>query len=127
MGRNRREPTLKAKLAACIRELFEIPYDHAKAMHEDQILALVQFNHIHLHAQHKEEPWVDQHWNLDPMLIAAHRERTAKIDVPQFYKTDRISKEQEAFRRRLLTPRDERPPKKSRWGSRPFPKQKKER
>lgn len=118
----RKEPTLKAKLAATLRELFKIPYEHAKQMTDEQVISLVQFNHIHLHAQHKHEPWVDAHWNLEPLLIADHRERTRKTDVPQFYKTDRISREHEAFRQRLLIPRDERPPKKRTIQSRGFPK-----
>lgn len=117
---SRKEPTLTAKLAACIRELLKIPYEHAKLMTDDQVLSLVQWNHIHYHAQNKDEPWVDEHWNIEPLTIMAHRHRTAKIDVPQIAKTKRIRNEHEDFRRKLLTPRDERKPRQSRWGSRKF-------
>jgi hypothetical protein len=117
---SRKEPTLKDKLAAALRELLGIPYEHAKLMSAEQIISLVQFDHIHHHALNKHEPWVDEHWNLDPLLIGGHKIKTRTIDVPQIAKTKRISKEQEEFRNRLLIPRDERPPKKSRWGSRPF-------
>jgi len=118
MPRARREPTLKAKLAATLRELFQIPHEHAKLMSDDQIISLVQFHHIEYHATDGS----DEHWNLDPMLIAPHKERTAKIDVPQIAKTKRITAAQAEFRRTMLTPRADRPPKQSRWASRPFQK-----
>lgn len=118
---SRKEPTLKAKLAAVVRQLLGIPFDHARLMTDDQVISLVQFNHILYHADHKHEPWVDDHWNLEAMTIMAHRERTAKIDIPQIAKTRRITKSEAEFRERLLTPRDQREPKKSRWGKRPFP------
>lgn len=104
---SRKEPTLTAKLAACIRELLGIPVEHAKLMTDEQIISLVQFDHILYHSQHKTEPWVDEHWNLDPLSITGHRVKT-KSDLRQIGKTRRISKEHEEFRKRLLTPRDER-------------------
>ena len=118
---SRKDPTLTAKLAAALRELLQIPHEHAKLMTEDQIISLVQWHHIEYHATGGT---VD-HWNLDPLTIRGHRARTAKIDVPQIAKTRRISKSEEEFRQRLLTPRDERPPKRSKWGSRPFQQRRK--
>jgi hypothetical protein len=117
---SRKEPTLTAKLAACIRELLGIPYEHAKLMTDDQMISLIQFDHIHHHALNKHEPWVDEHWNLDPLTIMIHRVKTRTIDVPQIAKTKRLTREHEEFQRLMLTPRAERPVKKSRWGSRPF-------
>ena len=112
----RKEPTLTDKLAAALRELLEIPYEHARLMSAEQIISLVEWHHIHYHADgHGVE-----HWNLDPLLRSGHKARTAKIDIPQIAKTKRISKAESEFRTRLLTPRDERPVKKSKWGSRPF-------
>lgn len=122
---SRKEPTLRDKLAATLRELLEIPYEHAKLMSADQIISLVTFDHIHHHALNKHEPWVDEHWNLDPLLRGGHDIKTRTIDVPQIAKTKRISAAQEEFRRTILTPRDERPPTQSRWGSRKFPKRSK--
>lgn len=119
----RKHISYKTKLAAALRELAKIPRDHAEQMTEDQILSLFQFNHIVYHADTAN----DEHYNLDPMLIRAHRERTAKIDIPQIAKTKRISATQVEFRARLLTPRDERPKKQSRWGSRPFQRRKEKR
>jgi hypothetical protein len=122
---SRKEPTLTAKLAACVRELLGIPWEHARLMTDDQVLSLVQWDHDPFyHSQHKHEPWVDEHWNLNPQPIRGHREKTAKVDVPQIAKTRRISTEQEAFRQRLLTPREERPVRKSRIQSRGFEKRK---
>lgn len=121
MVRSRKEPTLKDRLAAALRELFQIPHKHAVLMSADQIISLADFHHIVYHTDTAD----DSHHNLEPMLRADHRERTAKIDLPQIAKTKRISKEQEDFRRLMLTPRDERPPKQSRWGSRPFQKRRK--
>ncbi len=116
MSRPRKDPPLREKLAAALRELFQIPHDHAKQMSAEQILSLVEWNHIIYHVH--DGP--DEHHNLEPMLRADHRERTAKVDVPQIAKTRRISREHEEFQRRLLTPRDERPEKRSRWPKRAF-------
>lgn len=113
------------KLAACVRELFQIPYEHAKQMSAEQILSLVQWQHIHYHAQNSDETWVDAHWNIEPMLIAPHKEVTAKKDIPQIAKTKRIEREFEEFRRRMMTPREDRPVLKSRWGTRKFPTKRK--
>lgn len=117
--------SLKDKLAAALRELFHIPYEHAKAMSVDQVLSLVQWQHIHYHAQNKDEPWVDEHWNIEPLLIKAHREVTATKDITQIAKTKRIEREHAEFRQRLLTPRDERPVRQSRWPTRKFERRKK--
>lgn len=121
VSRPRKKPTLKAMLAATLRELFQIPHMHAKGMTAEHVISLVQFHHIEYHATDGS----DEHWNLDPMLIAPHRKRTAEIDVPQIAKTKRITAKQEEFRRTMLTPRDQRPPKQSRWGSRKFEKRRK--
>lgn len=110
--------TLRTKLAAAIATMF-LTHDEAKALSEDQVLSLVVWDHDPIPHAHGGE---DAHYNLVPRLIPGHREKTAKVDVPMIARTARISKEHEEFQRRLLTPRDERPPKKSRWQSRPFPK-----
>lgn len=123
---SRKEPTLKAKLAACVRELLGIPVEHAELMTEDQMISLIQFDHIRYHSQNKHEPWVDEHWNIDPLSIMGHRVKT-KADIRQIGKTRRIGRAHADFVRLVTTPRDERPVKKSRWGSRPFPKRREKR
>lgn len=112
---------LKTKLAAALRELARIPVDHAQLMTADQLISLFQWDHNLYHVHDGG----DEHYNLTPMMIASHREKTAKIDVPQIAKTRRISREQEAFRQRLLTPREDRPVRKSRIQSRGFEKKRK--
>lgn len=56
-----------------------------------------------------------------PLQKAAHRERTAKHDVPEIAKTRRLAKGQEAFRAKMLEQDKDQPAsKRTRWGSRPF-------
>lgn len=113
--------SFKTKLAAALATMF-LTHDEAKALSEDQVLSLAVWDHDPIPHAHGGE---DAHYNLVPRLIPEHREKTAKRDVPQIAKTRRIGKETEEFRRRLLTPRDERPIKRSRIPSRPFPKRRK--
>lgn len=119
-ARKRKRISFKTKLAAALRELAQIPHDHAEQMTADQVISLFVFDHnvYHVHGGS------DEHFNLTPLLIAPNRIKTGK-DVTQIRKTDRISQAQAEFRARLLTPRDERPKKQSRWGSRPFQKREK--
>ncbi len=126
----RKHISLKVKLAAALLQMkrcertltgerwtLVIPHEEAKTLTPDQIIARFHFDHYPIpHAQ--DGP--DEPWNLTPAPIAGHQEKTAKVDIPQIAKTKRISKDHEEFRRRMLTPRDERTPKQSRWGKRPF-------
>ena len=91
--------SLKTKLVAALSALF-LTHDEARALSEDQVLSLVVWDHYPIpHAEGGE----DTHYNLTPLLIASHREKTAKIDVPGIAKRKRISKAHEEFRRNLLT------------------------
>lgn len=131
MARRRGYVSLKTKLAAALCQMMhevdgklELIITHAEAreLSEDQILSLFQWDHsVTPHAEDGE----DCHWNLEPKLIVPHRIKTKTVDVPGIAKRKRVAKAEAEFRARLLTPRDQRPPKKSRWGSRPFPKRKK--
>lgn len=86
-----------------------------------KILAHVQWDHFIPLAMGGS----DHFSNLQPMTKPDHLEKT-KIDIRNIAKAKRISKAQAEFRTRLLTPHNERPPKKYRWGSRPFPNRNKE-
>jgi hypothetical protein len=109
--------SLKVKLAAALLQLKHIPFSQAQRMSADQIIALYHFDHYPIpHAQGGP----DEPWNLDPVLVADHLEKTAKTDIPQIAKTKRIAKDHQEFLRLMLTPRDQRPPKQSRWGKRKF-------
>ncbi len=88
----------------------------------EAVLALFHFDHIVFHAHGGAAKW----WNLDPKLVAVHREKTAKIDVPAIAKGKRIRRANDEFSRRLLAksegPQPAQPPHHKReWGSRPWP------
>lgn len=118
MSRSRKHIGLKTKLAAALAHIAGIPMEHAQNMSEEMVISLFNFDHVILHAHGGS----DEFWNLTPLLIMAHREKTARIDTPRFAKGEQIRQEHLDFQRRLLVPGAKREPKRSRWPSRPFPK-----
>lgn len=87
--------SLTTVLAAAIRELLEIPYEHAKLMSAEQMISLITRDHYPIRrddglklGMSVEE--VDHHSNITLRTIMAHREKTAKIDAPAIAKTKRI-------------------------------------
>ena len=119
--RTARPPSLRIKCAAALLALKDddgaplIPHEHAKQMSADQIISVFQFDHYPIRA---EAGGPTEPWNLDPRLIRAHREKTAKGDIPEIAKIRSISKAEAEFRTRLLAKDrgDPRPP--SRWPKR---------
>lgn len=119
----RRDPNLTEKLAAALLIIADlkgegIPFDHAKGMHPEQICSLFQWDHANFYVN----GGTTHPTNLTPRWIAEHREKTAKNDVPQIRKGDRLSKAHKEFRAKLLakTGQGEAPEKRAtRW-----PKQK---
>lgn len=119
---------LKTRLAAALCQMlrpnaegkWERVIDHAsaKAMTEDQVLSLWNWDHDPI-PKHRDGP--DAHWNLTPRPILEHREKTAKVDVPGAAKDKRITAKQAQFRRLMLAksgladpePKAEKP--KRRW------------
>jgi hypothetical protein len=102
----------QTKCASALLALGHIPYEDAKQMTAAQLCSLYQFHHNVRHA----ESGGDHFSNLEPMLIAPHRKRTAEIDVPAIAKAKRVTHKHEEFRRRLLAKQpgvSARPP--SRW------------
>ncbi|MDR6954189.1 hypothetical protein J2X65_003557 [Ancylobacter sp. 3268] len=94
-----------------------------------------EFDHIHARALGGS----DDLENMRPLCPSCHKVKTnglggekriasAGSDKHAIAKARRISKNEEAFRQRLLAKQagDEPAPRKSRWPSRPFPKRKKE-
>lgn len=107
--------TLTTKLASSLLARGEIPYLDAKLMTAEQLNSLYQWHHNMRHA----EDGGDHFSNIEPMLIAPHRERTAKIDAPEIAKNKRIDKAHKDFQRRMLakyTTGEKREPSR-RWGS----------
>jgi len=62
-------------------------YDDCKVMTEDQYLSLFHWDHNMFHES--GNPDIDKYWNLSPMLIKAHREKT-KRDATVIAKGRRI-------------------------------------
>jgi hypothetical protein len=85
------------KLASALLALGDVPYDDAKIMHEKHIISLYDFHHN----KRASEDGGNHFSNLEPMLRAAHRERTRKIDVPEIAKNKRIQRKQQEFLRSL--------------------------
>jgi hypothetical protein len=100
----RKQPSLKTKLAAALRDrLVEkdgklVPYEALKRMTDDDVISKFEFDHD----VHFAIGGACQHWNLTPRLKAEHRQKTAKQDIPQIAKTRRLEKATEEFRRKLL-------------------------
>lgn len=90
----RRDPNMTEKLACALLQWLEalgepIPRGHAQLMSPDQICSLFQFDHYPIRYIDGGTTHPD---NLMPKFIAAHRKKTAEIDVPQIRKADRIRK-----------------------------------
>ena len=99
-----KQPNKTIKLAAALCALKGpdgqrlIPHDDAKKMTAEQVISLFHFNHHPIpHAE--GGPLV--HWNLDPELIPAHRDMTAKVDVPGIAKRKRVAQGQERHLARM--------------------------
>jgi hypothetical protein len=118
----RQQPNLTTKLASALLQIKGedgqplIDWEHAKLMSSTQIVSLFQFDHYPIR---HEAGGPAEAWNLVPRLIVAHREKTKK-DVGEIAKIRRISREHEDFVKRLLTPRQDRKPKRSKWPKRPM-------
>jgi len=79
------------KAAALAAAALGIPYDHRKEMTAEQVLSLLHFDHDPIPHAHGGS---DEHFNLTPLPIMAHRKKTAERDVPQVAKTKRIAKKE---------------------------------
>lgn len=97
MASRRSHITLKTKLASALCHMLRpdetgklvpvIPHEDAKLMTEDQVLSIFGWDHYPIR---KADNGPDAHWNLTPRPILEHRRKTAKIDIPQMAKADRI-------------------------------------
>lgn len=77
----------KTKYASALLALGDVPYVDAKQMTEDQIISLYHLDHNMLHSSEHEDR--DRFWNLRPMMIRWHRQKT-KADVKIVAKSKRI-------------------------------------
>lgn len=112
----RKHISVTTKLASALLMLNDIPYEDSKSMSAAQIVALYQFDH---HPIRHENGGPDEPWNLQPRLVGTHREKTAKIDIPQSAKARRIDKKWLPFMRAISS--GKKPPKHiSKWPKRKF-------
>jgi len=100
----RKAISIHEKLAATLLMLTDgngrplIEREQAKSLSAKEITSRFDFDHaVHVAIKGSNHPT-----NLTPRLRAEHREKTARVDVPQIAKTKRITKEHEAFQSRLL-------------------------
>jgi hypothetical protein len=101
--------SLRTKLAAALCQMlrpdgkggFEriISHEEAKTIPVDAVLARFEWDHWPIR---KELGGPDTHWNLQPRPLKAHREKTAKIDIPAIAKSKRLAKKQQRFRQKIL-------------------------
>lgn len=75
-----------------------INYEHSKQMGADQIISLFHLDHCPIP---KAEGGPDEPWNLTWRLIRAHREKTAKTDIPAIAKGKRIRRKQAEHRAKM--------------------------
>lgn len=92
-------------------------YHDAKQMTAAQLISLFQFDHFPLrHADGgPAEPW-----NLAPVMIAAHRAKSARVDQPGMAKERRIEAKWAAHNRAVAAGRKPPPRTTSRWPRRPM-------
>lgn len=79
--------SMTEKAAALAAVVLGIPYEHRVLMSAEQVLSLLNFDHDPVPYAHGGS---DEHFNLTPLSIMGHREKTAKHDVPMIAKTKRI-------------------------------------
>lgn len=70
-----------------------ISYEEAKRLTEDEIISRFHFDHYPVP---KALDGPDEPWNLKPLPVADHREKTAKVDIPAIAKAKRIAKKRDA-------------------------------
>ena len=119
----RNRPTLTEQLAAALLALGHIPFEHAREMTAKQIIGLYQFDHwpIRVEAGGTNHPS-----NMRPLLIVAHRKKTA-ADNREIGKIRRVQVAQVEHDERMRAKQTGEPKRVSRWPSRPFPKREKKR
>ena len=99
-------------------------------MTEQQVLSAFHFDHYPIPKAH-DGP--DVHWNLEPIPVAVHREKTAKVDIPAIAKAKRVAKSQVAHAEAMTMKAERRDEVKTskwpkpKWPSRPFPKKVKDK
>jgi hypothetical protein len=113
----RKHISTTVKLAATLLQLGHIPYEESKSLSADEVVSRFDFDHWPIRVI---DGGPNEAWNIQPRLRAAHREKTAKIDVPQIAKQKRIRRATAEAQRRLLAKAAGEPKQPSRWPRRPL-------
>jgi hypothetical protein len=108
-------------LAATICAWLELPHEIAKTMSEDEVLALVDFDHFPIR---HGDGGLNIHWNIRPLLRHDHKEKT-KRDASDRAKERHVRQAVDEHAQRMLLKSCRALEKRSRWASRPFPKRRK--
>lgn len=123
--RTRKKIPLKTLLASALLQLRDaggmplISYEHSKLMTADQICSLFNFDHYPIR---KADGGPDEPWNLQPLLIKAHRIKTAKKDKPELSKQARLRGETCTGPRKQIPARQNPWPKQRKLRGRGFQK-----
>lgn len=121
--RARKYLRLRDRLAAALSLL--LPQDQRDDLRSRKVpakvvIALFDQDHNVLFSLGGSDKW----WNLTPMLKEPHRLKSRR-DTSIVAKIDRITPQQEEFRRRVLAkPCGAQRPKSGKWHNRPWPKRK---
>lgn len=101
----RRTFNMSEMLASLICEKLDIPLEHQKLMTVDQVLSLVHGDHYPIRY---EAGGPTQFWNCTVLALMAHREKTAKKDIPEIAKGKRLrrSESERRLRRGILLAED---------------------
>jgi hypothetical protein len=124
----RKHIPLRTQLAATLCALLELPYEQAKAMTEDEVIGMVEFDHQpHRYADGGK----DSYYNLRPLLRHDHKAKT-RHDASDRAKERRVRRAQAAHEDALVVKSADpgstilsalKPPEWTRWPpARPFPK-----
>lgn len=97
---SRKHISWKTKCAAALVHCDIIPRNEAKLLEEDQLLSLFQWDHNEFYTLGSESR--DKFWNLTPMLIRAHREKT-RTDAKIIAKGRRIREKHRSPKKHATT------------------------
>jgi len=111
----RRYIPIKTKLAAAICELIQLPHFIAQAMTEEEVLALVEWDHWPARYANGGE---SKHWNVRPLLVHDHAIKT-KADARDAAHERKVIRAVDAHKQAmLLKGTRKKPVKQSRWPKR---------
>lgn len=125
----RRDPNLKDKLASALLELAwlrgdPVPIEHAQQMSAEQICSLFEWDHAH----RVNDGGSNHPLNITPRFPGDHGKKTAKFDVPQIRKGQRLAATHDEHRAKMQAkllaptePTDDRRKGKRQWQSRKWP------